>query len=167
MPAAYFRSYQRGSSLLDELTAVVVLSVGLLGLAGLQGRVQNIAAGAENQTIALSLAQSRLERLRGVAGDPGRAGEGYVQIAPSEETVTSVGGQHLDAPLTLRVDVARFRLQPGSATEPARYVAVENAEPFENAVPEFKRVTVAAIWTGRDGATHRFALPGIVSPGAF
>jgi len=157
----------RGASLLDELTAVVVLSVGLLGLAGLQGRVQGMASTIENQTIALSLAQSRLEHLRGVATDPGSAGEGYARIAGSSETVSVIGDQRLDTPFTLRVDVARFRLPPAADSEQARYVAVSDNTAFQADVPEFKRITVSAAWTGKNGAAHSVVLPGVVSPGAF
>src|SRR5262249_43822513 len=137
--------FMRGASLLDELTAVVVLSAGLLGLAGLQGRVQNLAANAQTQTIALTLAQSRLERLRGLADEPGGSA-GYEPVTDSRETVAAIGDQHLDAPITLRVDVARFRLQ---GAEPARYAVADASAAVDPGVPEFKRVTVTASWTSR------------------
>lgn len=153
----------RGATLLDELTAVVVLSVGLLGLAGFQGRVQGLAANTENQTIALALAQGQLERLRGIAADPASAGSGYAHIADSRETVSTIGDQHLDTPISLHVEVARFRLQQ----EDGRYVAATGDPAFQSDIPEFKRVTVTAEWTGRNGVAHSVALPGIVGPGAF
>lgn len=154
----------RGSSLLDGLGAVVVLSIGLLGLAGLQGRVQNMAAAAENQTLALDLVQSRLERLRGLASEPGSAGAGYRRIGNSRETVAAIGDRHLDTPISLQVDVARFRLEAGS--EP-RYTAAGADAPFQADLPEFKRVTVTASWTGKTGIAHKVSMPGIVSPAAF
>jgi len=154
----------RGSSLLDGLSAVVVLSIGLLGLAGLQGRVQNMAAAAENGTIALELAQSRLERLRGIASEPGRAGAGYARIGNSRETVAAIGDRHLDTPISLQVDVARFRLEAGAESH---YIAAAADAPFQVDLPEFKRVTVTATWTGKTGVPHTVTLPGIISPAAF
>jgi Tfp pilus assembly protein PilV len=153
----------RGASLLDELTAVVVLSVGLLALAGLQGRIQNLALNSETRTAALALAESRLERLRGIANEPDE-GAGYARIASSSETMTTVAGQHLDVPITLGIDAARFRLQD-DASKP-RYVAVEQAAAPSEA-PEFKRVTITASWTDRYGTTNSVVLPGILSRGAF
>lgn len=150
----------RGSSLLDELTAMVVLSIGLLGLAGLQGRVSSVAANAESQTMALTLAQSELERLRGVA-DAANAPSGYARIADRKETIRSVGEQHSEVPYALRVDVARFALKD------RRYVPVGDDVPMQADVPEFKRVTVSVAWTSRNGVTHSLALPGILGPSVF
>jgi hypothetical protein len=158
-----FRHHVRGSSLLDELTAVVVLSVGLLGLAGLQGRVQTMAADAENQTLALTLAQNQLERLRGIAGDPG--GTGYEAIAGREATIGTIGEQRLDTPFALHVEVARFRLQ--GETGAARYVAAGDDVPLQANIPEFKRVNISVRWTSKTGGVHGVALPGIVSPAVF
>jgi hypothetical protein len=153
----------RGASLLDELTAVVVLSVGLLALAGLQGRIKNLAVNSETRTAALALAESRLERLRGIANEPDD-GAGYARIASSSETLTTSAGQPLDVPINIGIEAVRFRLQEDGSL--ARYVAVEQAiAPSE--IPEFKRVTITASWTDRYGTTSSVALPGILSRGAF
>jgi Tfp pilus assembly protein PilV len=155
-----------GATLLDELLSVVVLSIGLLGLAGLQGRVMGIVANAETQSAALSLAESRLEHLRGIAAAPG-SDAGYASIAEASETVTAVGGARLDAPITLRTSVARYRLQP-SGDGQSRYLLVRAGDaPVQADVPEFKRVTITATWTSRSGAVQRLALPGLVSPGGY
>lgn len=152
-----------GSSLLDELTAVVVLSVGLLGLAGLQSRVQTMAADAENQTLALTLAQDQLERLRGIAGEPD--GNGYEKIAGREASIATIGEQRLDTPFALHIEVARFILQgePGAS----RYMAAEDDSPRQASTPEFKRVNISVGWTNKAGGVHRVTLPGIVSPAGF
>jgi hypothetical protein len=163
MAGSSFRQKVRGSSLLDELTAVVVLSVGLLGLAGLQGRVQTIATDAENQTLAVTLAQNQLERLRGIAGDPG--GTGYEKIAARDATISTIGEQRLETPFALHIDVARFRLQGEPGT--ARYVAAGDDVPMQANVPEFKRVNISVRWAGKTGGAHSVALPGIVSPAVF
>jgi len=166
MSAAIFLDRIRGSSLLDELTAVVVLSVGLLGLAGLQGRVQNLASNAESTTLALTLAQNELERLRGVAADPGRAEEGYGHIAGNNRIIEAIDGQHLETAFTLHVDAVRFRLQGDAETPGAHYVAADDAAPVQAGVHEFKRVGVTVTWM-RNGNAHSVAVPGIISPAAF
>jgi hypothetical protein len=156
----------QGSSLLDQLTAVVVLSVGLLGLAGLQGRVQDNAANAENQTLALTLAQSQIERLRGLADIPG--GVGYEKIVAHEAAINTVDGKRLDSPFALRVEVARYQLQPSpEADAVAQYRVVDGETPTRADSPEFKHVNVTLAWTSKSGVPHRVWLPALISRGTF
>ena len=159
------RSRVRGSSLLDQLTAVVVLSVGLLGLAGLEGRVQNMSANAENQTLALTLAQSQIERLRGLADIPG--GAGYEKIVERNGTVNTIGGERLDTPFALRIEVARYQLQTSADADGNRYRAVGDDAPVLPDAPEFKRVKVTIAWSSKSGASRSVSLPALISRGAF
>lgn len=55
---------QRGVSLLEVLIAVLVLSVGLLGIAGLQTANLRNSQSAQQRTIAVVLATSMAERIR-------------------------------------------------------------------------------------------------------
>jgi len=159
------RSRTRGSSLLDQLTAVVVLSVGLLGLAGLQGRVQSMAANAENQTLALTLAQSQIERLRGLADLPG--GVGYEKIVERTDTVKTIGAQRLVTPFSLRIDVARYQLQPSAEAGRSRYLVVDEDAQSHPDSPEFKRVEVTLAWTSKTGVPRSVSLPALISRGTF
>ena len=161
----FARSRSRGSSLLDQLTAVVVLSVGLLGLAGLQGRVQNMAANAENQTLALTLAQSQIERLRGLADLPG--GVGYEKIVERTDTVKTIGAQRLVIPFSLRIDVARYQLQPSAEAGRSRYLVVDEDAQSHPDSPEFKRVEVTLAWTSKTGVPRSVSLPALISRGTF
>lgn len=55
---------QRGSSLFEALIACLVLAVGLIGLARLQGQQRADADSARQRGLAVRLAQDDLERLR-------------------------------------------------------------------------------------------------------
>jgi type IV pilus modification protein PilV len=57
---------RRGFTLVELLVAIVLLSVGALALASLSAVVMRNVNGAAQQTIAATIAQARLERLRGL-----------------------------------------------------------------------------------------------------
>ncbi|MFK7958397.1 MAG: type IV pilus modification protein PilV [Lysobacterales bacterium] len=57
-------SNERGTTLIEVLVAVVVLSVGLLGLAGLQGISLRSSANAYNRTQATNISYEILDQLR-------------------------------------------------------------------------------------------------------
>lgn len=58
------RARQRGLSLVEVLVAVVLLSIGLLGLAGLQASGMRVGLGSIHRSQAAQLAQDMIERLR-------------------------------------------------------------------------------------------------------
>lgn len=62
------RSDQRGVGLIEVLIAVVVLSIGLLGLAGLQMTSMRNAGGALSKTQANALGNDILDRMRANRG---------------------------------------------------------------------------------------------------
>lgn len=53
-----------GFTLVEMMVAVVILSIGLLGLTTTGAYVLRMVSGGQQQTIAASVVQSRLERLR-------------------------------------------------------------------------------------------------------
>lgn len=53
-----------GFTLVELLVAMMVFAVGMLGLAATAGSVTRMMGGAKRQTLAATLAQSRLEKLR-------------------------------------------------------------------------------------------------------
>jgi len=55
---------QRGFSLIEALVSILLLSFGLLALAGLQLRVLSDSSGASSQNIAARLAGEMAERIR-------------------------------------------------------------------------------------------------------
>lgn len=60
------RSKRAGMSLIELVVGIVVLTIGLLGLAGVSTSVIKQMRGGVNQTIAASMAQSRFEKLEGL-----------------------------------------------------------------------------------------------------
>jgi type IV pilus assembly protein PilV len=50
------RQFQKGSALLEALIAILLFSIGILGMAGLQGRAAKMGADAEDRTLAALLA---------------------------------------------------------------------------------------------------------------
>ena len=55
---------RKGFTLVELLVALMVFAVGMLGLAATAGSVTRMMGGARRQTIAATVAQSRLERIR-------------------------------------------------------------------------------------------------------
>lgn len=53
-----------GFTLVELMVALMVFAVGMLGLAATAGSVTRMMGGAKRQTIAATIAQSRLEKLR-------------------------------------------------------------------------------------------------------
>ena len=53
-----------GFTLVELLVAMMVFAVGMLGLAATAGSVTRMMGGAKRQTIAATVAQSRIEKLR-------------------------------------------------------------------------------------------------------
>ena len=62
--------FERGLSMLEILITILVVSIGLLGLAGLQFAGLRAANGAQEHTLATLLAQDIEERIRANAGTP-------------------------------------------------------------------------------------------------
>jgi len=58
---------RRGVTLIELMVAMIVLSVALLGLAGVSGAVTRQLAGGGLQTLAATMAQSRLDSLSSIA----------------------------------------------------------------------------------------------------
>lgn len=79
---------QRGVSMLEVLIAMVVFAVGLLAIASLQGELLRSSGDAKTRTVAVNLAQDKLEELRGFSGLQGDCDAGadtYNCIGPSQE----------------------------------------------------------------------------------
>ena len=56
---------RRGMSLVELIVGIIVLTVGMLGLAGVSTVVLRQMNGSANQTVATTLVQSRFEKLEG------------------------------------------------------------------------------------------------------
>ncbi len=81
---------QRGMTLIEILVAIVVLSVGLLGLAGLQLKGLQVSQGSTYRWQAAILAEDMADRIR---ADPAGAVAGNYSYTGGTSTATGATGQ--------------------------------------------------------------------------
>ena len=80
------RRAQRGFSLLEALVSIVVLSFGLLGVAGLQASSLKYTRDARNQSVAVNLARELAEMIRSNPRQSGKTtGNPYVLSSKHED----------------------------------------------------------------------------------
>jgi len=65
------RPWQSGLSLIEVLVALVLLSIGLLGLAGLQASGMRVGQSSMHRSLAAQLAQDMVERMRANVANAG------------------------------------------------------------------------------------------------
>ena len=87
--AAARPSRQRGLSLVEVLVAVVLLSVGLLGLAGLQASGLRVGLSSIHRSEAAQLAQDMIERMRANVANAGSYGLALGDAAPACASVAA------------------------------------------------------------------------------
>jgi len=80
--------YQLGFTLVEALIALLVLAVGLLGLAQLQGHAMESSAAAKARTTAINLAQQKLEELRA------KASYAYPAMTGGSDSAGPLPGSH-------------------------------------------------------------------------
>ena len=91
------RVRQRGFSLLEVLVSIVILAIGLLGLAGLQTKANEVEMEAYQRSVALMLVQDMADRIS--------AGRQYVDAFKAKSLVVYGGDGQLDVcPNTADVD---------------------------------------------------------------
>jgi type IV pilus assembly protein PilV len=81
------RGRQGGTSLIEVLIATVVLSLGVLGVAGMQAAGLRASYGASYRAQAAFLAQDILDRMRGNPGQAKSYGVAYGDAAPTGTTI--------------------------------------------------------------------------------
>jgi prepilin-type N-terminal cleavage/methylation domain-containing protein len=95
-----------GFTVMELIVAIVILSVGLLGLAATSGVVMRLIGGGSQQTIAANVALARFERMRGVSCGRVVAGSAMSRNVQETWTVTPVGPvaapRSMDVLLTIR-----------------------------------------------------------------
>lgn len=137
----------RGFSLIEVMIAVIVLSVGLLALAALQGELFRSGAEAKARANAATIAQQVIEDARTFGfliapnSDYEDAGYNtYDNLATSDWEVLDVDG----VDFTVNREVVRYRFD-GDSFEP------NTVDDYSVSVPEFKLVRVSVSWTDSNG----------------
>lgn len=83
------RRRQAGLSLIEVLVALVLLAIGLLGLAGLQASGMRVGLGSVQRSQAVQLAQDMIERLRANVANAGSYDLALADAAPACASLTS------------------------------------------------------------------------------
>ena len=158
-----------GFSLLEVLIAVVVLSVGLLALAALQGALTRSSADAKVRARVAAMLTARIDEMRS---------GGYGGLVPegAAAAVTSTNGDcdPVNSPdATDWIDCAREQANLGSLTVNQTITTWYGAASFATPAPalnaqnprtaQFKRVTLSAIWQDAGGVDHTLQLRSDVS----
>ena len=147
----------RGFSLIEVLVAVVVLSIGLLALAALQGSLVRGGSAAKAQTQAMALAQQALEQFRGFRTKTGGS-DSYAAIVAGSDTVTIGANTY-----TRTVTVDRYGYVANTGASGGSFKTTASSTIGNN---EFKNVTVAVSWTDETGATRTVQEGDVISVSA-
>jgi type IV pilus assembly protein PilV len=132
-PVYHYRQYsQSGLTLLEVMIALVILSIGLLGLSGMQITSINANGSGFKSTTAVSLADQRMQQLK--------------NLSFSDASLTA--GVHAEAPL--RVSVGTSDGVHGVVYN--RSYTVTDSSPIAGV----KLIAYTVTWT--DGGTHSVSL---------
>jgi prepilin-type N-terminal cleavage/methylation domain-containing protein len=151
----------RGFSLLEVLIAVVVLSVGLLALAALQGRLTQASAEAKVRGRVAAMLAARMDALR-------NGGYGALAIG-GPTTITSTTANACDNTPADWLDCTREQAALGSlsftTTVAGWYGAASFTQgtPTDPSVAQFKRVTLGASWQDANGLGNQLQIASDVS----
>lgn len=131
---------QRGTTLLEGLVALLVLSLGMFSVARVQTQLRLNADTARQRSEAVRLAQEDLERLRAFSVVAATAGaRAFADIVDATTTVDAASGLASNT----RYQVTR---------------TVTDAQ-----APQARNATVAVSWADRTGTEHRVVLDSVIS----
>lgn len=153
----------RGFSLLDVLITVVVLSIGLLALAALQGSLTRSSAEAKVRGRVAAMLVARMDTLR-------TGGYGAL-VAGGPTVATSTAADACDGTPADWLDCAREQAALGSLSLSQTIATWYGANTFATPAPptpdpkvaQFKRITLAASWQDATGANQQLSLSSDVS----
>jgi len=155
-----------GFSLLEVLIAVLVIAVGLLSLAQLHGSLLQDSGVSKARTVALYLAQEKIEDLRSFETLRSAAGkQAFDDIADdtggdiAADSSTSDGNTLYSATDYSRTwTVADYCFT--SVNSPAA-----TCSPSSPNIPDLKRLSVTVSWLDRDGNTQGVTLNTLIASG--
>ena len=158
----------KGFSLLEVLIAIVVLSVGLLALAALQGNLTRSSADAKVRARVAAMLAARMDTLR-QGGYGTLTPEGNAPVLDSVDGVAAYDCDTASPDATDWADCARTQSALGALRITQRIDTWQGAASFTQSVaananiPQFKRITLGAQWTDAEGATRNLQLISDVS----
>lgn len=128
------RRHQRGTTLVEALVAFLVLSLGMIAIARLQGQLRLNADVARQRSEAVRIAQQDIETLRAFASVNASAGlRSFDSIASASRSVDT-----------------------GTA-----YELVRDIQP--TGMPHAKAASITVSWVDRSGAAHRVVLHSVIT----
>jgi Tfp pilus assembly protein PilV len=130
------RQAQRGTTLFEALIAFLVLALGMVAIARIQGHLRLDADAARQRSEAVRLAQEDMETLRGFA---------------TIDTAAPAGTRAFDA-----IASASRSVDTGTAYLIARQITATGALPAKSA-------SITVSWTDRSGAPQQVALHSIIA----
>jgi len=123
------KRYQRGVGLVEVLIAVIIVALGLLGLASFEGSLMQSSGDSKARAEAMALAQEKIEEFR-KSVDLDTATHGYNNLSSSNDTVNGA-----------------------NATFSRSWVLTDDTA-FIATAPPRKEITVRVSWVGSDNQTN-------------
>ncbi len=109
---------------MELLVAIVILSIGLLGLAATSGSIMRLIGGGTHQTIAANVALARFEQLRALSCGRMASGSAINRNVRESWSVTPIGPvaspRAMDVRLTITYQTSMRRGTSGSRTQAYR-----------------------------------------------
>lgn len=103
------RRNRSGFTVVEVLVAIVIMAIGVLGLAGTAASVSRLIGGGAQQTIAANIALSRFEQLRSTACASMAAGTATTRGMTEHWTVSASGTSLYTATYTVKYKAAGGR----------------------------------------------------------
>jgi prepilin-type N-terminal cleavage/methylation domain-containing protein len=150
---------QKGFGLLEVLITIIVLGVTLFALARLQALLLQEGSYAKGRSVALNLAQGKLEDLRGFARlkAVGNGTFAYAEIGEGNTGGVENADGSLINPSGDDISVSNVTYNRTWTVKSYYYCPGKNVdenncdEPYEKSYPDFKVVKVTVTWDDPDG----------------
>jgi prepilin-type N-terminal cleavage/methylation domain-containing protein len=111
------RGRRAGFTVMELIVAIVILSIGLLGLAATSGVVMRLIGGGGHQTVAANVALARFEQLRGLSCGRMTSGSAINRNVQEVWSVTPVGPVALPTAMDVRVTITyRTNMRRGGSS---------------------------------------------------
>jgi prepilin-type N-terminal cleavage/methylation domain-containing protein len=99
------RARRSGFTVMELIVAIVILSIGLLGLAATSGIVMRLIGGGTHQTVAANVALARFEQLRALSCGRMSGGSAINRNVREAWSVTPVGPVAMPTAMDVRLTI--------------------------------------------------------------